>query len=363
MKAINEIVKQLREQAALDIRALLEKDLTYSEISLQIFDAYRAEKDSKEVSQALKLDEKSFRIFERIIYLTILRFFGLEDHSMKDVLATTVFYALNGNSKKERNARIKELEDYFHAMKRHEIEEEASSLLSELYLLSQGSQLETVYRHLYLKYKELDALISAALQILSGMHQKVGQYSNESNDSNDSLIRDMIQDFKLLRTLSDNHPESKNLSCIANLAKIQLVVLTDQDQLLKDGNLKIDHLLFSCKNQINNLAFGLKRFYLQNILMQVECYYLVKQNAIEDALEHSKALTKKAMLEANNFDFPRSVYKDIRNAVVAHKFHARRDKLRPSASLKNTLDSAHHVFKQVVHTDLFGRNPYSHLVN
>ena len=121
-------------------------------------------------------------------------------------------------------------------MKRYEIEEEASSLLSELYLLSQGSQLETVYRHLYLKYKELDSLISSALQILIGLHNKVDQYLYNADQT---LIRDMIQDFKFLRTLSENHSESKNLKCIANLAKIQLVVLVGQDQLLKEGKVKV----------------------------------------------------------------------------------------------------------------------------
>ncbi|MAY83796.1 MAG: hypothetical protein CMP59_06635 [Flavobacteriales bacterium] len=360
MKAINEIVKQLREQAAADIRALLEKDLTYAEISLKIFDAYRAEAETTTVQNELSLDEKSFKIFERIIYLTILRYFGLEDHSMKDVLATTVFYALNGNSKKEKSERIEELEDYFHAMKRYEIEEEASSLLSELYLLSQGSQLETVYRHLYLKYKELDSLISAALQILVGMHNKVENYLHNANPT---LVRDMIQDFKLLRTLSENHPESKNLNCLANLAKIELVVLVGQDQLLKDGKVDIETLLFNCKNQIDSLAFGLKRFHLQNILSQVQCYHLIKHDCLEEALELSNELSNKAMFEAYNYQFPEVVYKDIRNAVVAYKFHARQDKLRPSKSIQNTLDNAQHVFKQVVHTDLFGRNPYSHLVN
>jgi len=360
MKAINEIVKQLRGQAATDIRALLQKDLTYAEISLQIFDAYRAEAESFQLREELRLDDKSFKIFERIIYLTILRYFGLEDYSMKDVLATTVFYALNGNSKKNNTDRIKELEGYFHAMKRYEIEEEASSLLSELYLLSQGSQLETVYRHLYLKYREIDSLISAALQILLGLHNKVEKYLSHANQS---LVRDMIQDFKLLRTLSENHPESKNLECLTNLAKIQLVVLVGQDQLLKDGNLDIDSLLFSCKNQIDALAFGLKRFYLQNILAQLQCYHLVKHDCLEEAMEMSDQLSNKSMLEAYNFEFPTVVYKDIRNAIVAYKFHARQDKLRPSSSIKNTLDNAQHAFKQVVHTDLFGRNPYSHLVN
>ena len=105
MKAINEIVKQLREQAAAEIRALLEKDLTYADISLKIFDAYRAEAESFQIQKDLDLDEKSFKIFERIIYLTVIRYFGLEDHSMKDVLATTVFYALNGNSKKDTNEK------------------------------------------------------------------------------------------------------------------------------------------------------------------------------------------------------------------------------------------------------------------
>lgn len=360
MKAINEIVKQLKEQAALDIRALLEKDLTYAEISLQIFDAYRSEADSIDVREDLRLDEKSFKIFERIIYLTIIRYFGLEDHSMKDVLATTVFYALNGNSKKENAERIKELEDFFHAMKRYEIEEEASSLLSELYLLSQGSQLETVYRHLYLKYKELDSLISASLQILVGLHNKVEKYLYHADQT---LVRDMIQDFKLLRTLSDNNPESKNLKCIATLAKIQLVVLVSQDQLLKEGNLKIETLLFNCKNQIDGLAFGLKRFYLQNILAQVQCYHLIQHDCLEEALEISEQLSNKAMFGAYNFQFPTVVYKDIRNAVVAYKFHARQDKLRPSTLIQNRLDNAQQVFKQVVRTDLFGRNPYSHLVN
>ena len=360
MKAINEIVKQLREQAAAEIRALLEKDLTYADISLKIFDAYRAEAESFQIQKDLDLDEKSFKIFERIIYLTVIRYFGLEDHSMKDVLATTVFYALNGNSKKDTNERIKELEDYFHAMKRYEIEEEASSLLSELYLLSQGSQLETVYRHLYLKYKELDSLISSALQILIGLHNKVDQYLYNADQT---LIRDMIQDFKFLRTLSENHSESKNLKCIANLAKIQLVVLVGQDQLLKEGKVKIESLLFNCKNQIDGLAFGLKRFYLQNILAQVQCYHYIQHDCLEEAMDICDHLSNKAMLEAYNYQFPSIVYKDIRNAVVAYKFHARQDKLRPSTSIKNTLDNAQQVFKQVVHTDLFGRNPYSHLVN
>lgn len=360
MKSVSNIVAHLDEAAAVEIRALLTKDQTYSEISLQIFDIYRQGNDLEQVMDAHKLNGKSFKIFERIIYLTILRYFGLEDNSMKDVLTTTVFYALNGNCQKEKSDRIKELEGYFHSMKRYEIEEEASSILSELYLLSQGSQLETVYRHLYLKYKELDSLISEALQIFENINDGIAQYLVTANYT---YIKVIIQEYKSLRSLAYSNTESKNLKCIMNLAKLNLVVITGQDQLMKEDKVSLEELIFRTKNQIDSLAFGMKRFYFQNIHAQIAALYQIQISELDEAVAIMDKVSLKGMEQAYNFKFPRCIFKDIRNRVVEYKFQERSQSVFNQNSIKSRFFGVQQNFKLAVSADLLPRNPYSHLVN
>lgn len=360
MNAVKSIVSHLEAKAATEVRALLERDHTYSEISLEIFDNYRNQNSLEQVMDAHKLDEKSLKIFERVIYLSILAYYELEDNSMKDVLCTTVFYALNGNCEKEKNERIKELEGYFHSMKRYEIEEEASPLLSELYQLNQGGQLETVYRHLYLKYKELDSLISTSLQLFENINEGIAQYLVTANYT---YITDIIRDYKIMRRLSYSNSESKNLSCLMNLAKLNLVVITGQDQLLKESKESIEDLLFITKNQIDSLSFGLKRFYLQNIYAQVAALYNIQINELEEATKIMDKTTLKGMEVAYNFKFAKCIFKDIRNRVVEHKFQKRNQSVFNQNSIKSKFLEMQQSFKIAVSTDLLPRNPYSHLVN
>jgi len=360
MKAVSNIVGHLEEKAALEIRALLERDQTYSEISVMIFDTYREGSELEPVMEAHKLDAKSFKIFERIIYLTILRYFELEDNSMKDVLTTTIFYALNGNCQKENSDRIKELEGYFHSMKRYEIEEDASSLLSELYLLSQGSQLETVYRHLYLKYKELDSLISEALLLFENINEGIAQYLVTANYT---YIKDIIGEYKSLRNLAYSNSDSKNINCLMNLAKLNLIIITGQDQLLKESKHSIEELLFISKNQIDGLEFGMKRFYLHNIHSQISALYQIQMNELEIAADIMDQVSLKGMEEAFNFKFPKCIFKDIRNRVLEHKFQKRNQSIFNQNSLKTRFMEVQHNLKLAVSADLLPRNPYSHLVN
>lgn len=360
MKEVRNIVEQLKEQAAAEVRTLLEKDQTYAEISLQIFDIYRNGSDLKELMNSHLLNDKSFKIFERIIYLTVLRYYGLEDNSMKDVLATNVFYALNGNSHKEKSERITELEGYFHAMKRYEIEEEASSLLSELYLLSQGSQLETVYRHLYLKYKELDSLISDALLTFERLNGELNTYMITGNQN---AVRDMISEYKQLRKFSEAQPESRSLRCLLNLAKLNLVVVAGQDQLLRDGDQCIQDLLFSCKNQIDSLAFGMKRFYLQNIHSQLAALYAIQESDISSAIEIMNKVNSKGMEQASNLGFPAVLFRDIRNKIIEHKFHTRKHSVKKENIIKTKFNAVQQALSYAASSDLFGRNQYSYIVN
>lgn len=360
MKAVSNIVGHLEDKAALEIRALLEQDQTYAEISVQIFDTYRKGEELEIVMDTHKLNNKSFKIFERIIYLTILRYYELEDNSMKDVLTTTVFYALNGNCQKESSERIKELEGYFHSMKRYEIEEEASSLLSELYQLSQGSQLETVYRHLYLKYKELDSLISQALQIFENINEGIAQYLVTANYT---YIKEIIAEYKVLRRLAYSNPDSKNINCLMNLAKLNLVIITGQDQLLKEGRHSIEELIFISKNQINALSFGMKRFYLHNIHSQLSALYQIQMNELDLAVEIMDKVSLKGMEEAYNFKFAKCIFKDIRNRVVEHKFQKRNQSIFNQNSIRSKFIEVQQNLKLAVSADLLPRNPYSHLVN
>jgi hypothetical protein len=245
-------------------------------------------------------------------------------------------------------------------MKRYEIEEEASSLLAELHLLSQGSQLETVYRHLYLKYKELDSLISTALQLFENINEGIAQYLITANYT---FIKDIIANYKELRRIAFSNPDSKNLSCLRNLAKLNLIIITGQDQLLKEESESLEELLFISKNQISSLAFGMKRFYLQNIHDQIAALYQIQINQPEKAGRIMDGVSLKGMKQAYNFKFPKCIFKDIRNRVIEHKFHQRNQSIFNQDSIRSKFIEVQKSLKLAVSADLFPRNPYSHLVN
>jgi hypothetical protein len=306
MIAVSTLIDHLTQEQLSAIQTQLKEDKTYAVYTLPILEQLLQDKHPEEIAERMQLNDHSYKVFERIIYRNILSYFEVEDKSVKDILPTTVFYAIYGINQKCAEERSSDLEKLFLDMKRHHIQEESIDLLKALYLCNKETQMETVYFHLYEKYRGMAMLSDKGAQYFSQMNYMLGRYLMEGEAT---LIRSMINEYKKIRSLAEREPESYTLQNVKNIARLTLVVICKQEQLLLQDKTSIDELISDCREGIDKLSFGMKKFYLKNIIDHLELY-LVDGLEMENEEQKSRLMSQasaKGLAEAFNYGFPNSL--------------------------------------------------------
>jgi hypothetical protein len=196
-------------------------------------------------------------------------------------------------------------------------------------------------------------------QLIEEFNQLLSIYILNKNENNRKAL---IKVYKSIRALAHGEPQSKTLDCIFNISRFCLVVVADQLQLLKDSDLDKNLLHSLCKAQVNELAFGMKRFYLNNMLNQLSIYYYASEGRMQDAMELSDKVNKIALLEANNFSFPNNLYKEIETEILQFKLYGKqKEALSSLESIK--VVSFPNSFTNAIGQPFYDRSRISHLMN
>ena len=304
MLAVIQIVQQLNEAHTAKVRLLLESDSAYAELTLPIFDSYRKGENEKTAQEKSNLKFNSFKIIERLIYRSILSFYQVEDLSVKDIMQTSLFYALYGSTQKTKVEKKEELEEIFHQLKRFHIEQQAAKLVKELQSLHINTPLESVYAYMSNYYSAIDRANQEIIQQFIQFNTILGEYIEEPKNN---LLKELIGKYKLIRKITTNHSNQTALS-FCYTAKLSLTLLAGQSQILLDGGWTTSTLMAETKNCTNNLPFGMLRFYLKNILTHLEYKWLVSNDKINEANEVFSISSTKSLIEAYNFNFPNNIH-------------------------------------------------------
>tara|TARA_B100001109_G_C18862085_1_gene474582 strand:- start:986 stop:2011 length:1026 start_codon:yes stop_codon:yes gene_type:complete len=312
MLNIEEIVKTLKEDQAQSIANSLGQNCSYSDVSLEIFKCYREGKSATETANELELDFNAFVIFERIIYRCILNYYGEVDKDYKDLLLTSVFYAVYGSQQKEKREKIQELEDLFHKMKQYQIEEASDFLLAEIYELQKGSPLEAVYAHLKQKYSNQASENTKLIEAFKALNSKLSSSTKTSTKT-------LIANYRLIRNLVNDNP-NRISRAILQLARLSLVIVADQVQLLKEDNINKEELLSTCKSSVNEIYFGFLRFYLKNILEQIEVIFLLQNDKLKYGSRKLQEISSER-LEAYNLAFDSCILERFNKKAKENKLN------------------------------------------
>lgn len=302
MRSVKETLIQLNPLHAKAIRQELAKDEGYNQYTLFIFDAFLNHKEAHSIQEELKINEKSFKLFERSIGKAIFEYYNIEDKTVQDLIFSSIFYSLYGSSHKNEQSRTEELEQLFHTMKQFNIEEASAPLLQALKEVNIGSPLEAVYTHLFNKYSTISAEIDEMIAHFSRMNGILGIYEKESENKT-LLKKQLISAYKSIRAIAENH-QNNTSAVILNLAKLVCVVFAKQDQLLKDGNTNLGTLITSTNLLIDKLPFGIDRFYFRNVYHHIYARHLANVDKQEIAKVLLNKVDHKALFEAQNFNFP-----------------------------------------------------------
>ncbi|MEQ8908569.1 MAG: hypothetical protein RIC95_05225 [Vicingaceae bacterium] len=298
MQEVDKIVQSLSVAHADCVKSLLAEDHAYSDISLEIFKAYRANCTADEIREELGLNLKAFKVFERIIYRNLLSFYQIEDKSVKDILLTTVFYAVYGGAAKNQKEKSEELEGLFHQLKQHKIEQVSPCLLEELLSIHKSTPLEAVYKHLHTKYKNQE---KNNHRIFS-QFEKLNQILANNHKTKSNFEKTIIRQYKVIRVLAEENSNPTS-QAILEISKLMLVVICSQTQLLLEKSESIDGLFGRLRQLIEKQPFGFSKFYLENIYAQLEIIYLYKEDKAKQASEVLSSVNQ-TQLEAFNFNFP-----------------------------------------------------------
>lgn len=274
------------------------------------FDNYLTELSEAECISDLDIPYTSFKVFERIIERAILDFYEIKDASIRDMIFSSIFYAVYGNAKKSTADKAKELEDLFHTLKQFNLSEESYLVTSKLLELHEGTQLEPVYKYLSDKYAVVSYKKQLSFQYLTEFNQLLTDIYNKA--SKKSGKKEIIACYKEIRSLYLTN-ENNTSKAIFHLVKFECVSLLGQKQLLKDGNNSVQSLIKNLSNEIDAMAFGIERFYLKNIYTHLYADYLCSIGKTESALDYLNRQNSKGIIKGYNFNFPNHISEKILN--------------------------------------------------
>jgi len=309
MLPLHILLKQLTTLQSLTVERLLQESVSFDSKALLVFNSMMLGQNAEEIKAECHLTDDNYPKYERPIYNCILEIYGVKANTVKDNLLIETYYAVNETVYNNEDEKAKNLERIFHQLKKNQIEQESVDLLLALHKLHLGTPLQAVYSHLYDKYKKIKQANNTAIEIFVGLNKKLTSYLK--NRSNDDIARKMILDYKSIRQLN-GEAENRSLSTILNVSRLLLASIGNQKQLLKDDNIDEVVLLSNCKNDVDNLPFGVERYFMQNIIMQIE----MLQNT-EELVSRKEKETKSIksahvrFTEPYNFSFPNEVYQQI----------------------------------------------------
>ncbi len=286
------------------VRTQLANDEGYNQFTLVIFDGFLKGNTAEEIQTELNLDLKSFKLFERNIEKTIFDFYELEDKKVQDLIFSSIFYSLYSSKHESLADRNAELEQLFHSMKQFGIEQAAAPLLKSLYEANINSPLEAVYEHLYSKYANMAKLNQAIYTEFEQFNLFLDDYLRGSNQASQSRI--LVKQYKKIREMA-KLADNNTAKMILQLCKLICIVYCGQDQLLRNDSIGLGELLTSTHQGIENLPFGLDRFYLKNVFQHAYAKHLENVDKKEIARYILKKETESHLFEAYNFNFPNEV--------------------------------------------------------
>ena len=277
----------------------LQQQVSYNSSSLLVFNCLMLGQKKNEIIEECMLNEKNYPKYERPIYNCILDLFELKASNAKDNILTEVHYAIYEQSYESNTAKVKALENLFHQMKRYGIEQESAPLLKEMRDLSIGSPLYAVYHHLYNKYTDIAECNEEIFKSFAVLNTKL--YAFIDDDNSEISTKDLVKEYKTIRTLHHS-AENKTSETVLNFAMLLLATYAGQKQLLLDNKIELKDLFTLCRSQINDLPFGIERFYLNNIFHQTTKYAI---DVLELSLESEAVLFPIDNLntDAPNFSF------------------------------------------------------------
>jgi|SRR5690554_490052 len=294
MLKVVEIVNKLPDVHKQGVRSVMATNGAFAAISLQLFEAYLAGKSEEEAYLDSDLEYREFKIIERLVYRAIISFYNLEDKKIRDLIPSSIFYALHGTIEKTDLEKKELLKGLFHQMKQHDIDEEALPLIDALLKLFQNTQMKGVYVELSKYYQGINQAIQKAIALFEEFNNLLKQ---QAINPSKNTVQQQIIVFKKIRTLVSQRPSPTTIA-IFNLCKLILVVRSKQTQILKDGNWDTTSLLNYSKQKIDCLPFSIKRFYLQNIWEQINLPYS------DIAIDSNTLNHLRKNLNAYNFGYP-----------------------------------------------------------
>lgn len=293
-----------------EVRNNLSEDKAYNKFTLAIFDAYVQDIAENEIQLELTLSPSSFKVFERVIERCIFSFYGIEDSSIRDMIFSSIFYAVYGSNEKSKADKTVELEELFHSLKQFDLEQESSLISSKLYELNISTQLEPVYQHLSVKYTSIAYKNQICFSYLNEFNSTLTEVLADLNDK--KAIKQLIFVHKKIRSLYNNNINNTS-KAIYNLTKFILVALVGQNQILNESTQSVEELLAELSKDMKLLPFGMERFYLNNIYTHAYSNYLANTGSLKLA---SHVLNKKneiQLFESFNFNFPNHISRNILN--------------------------------------------------
>lgn len=301
------LLNQMDDSETLRIERLVQSKVKVNNPVLYYLNSYLLKISPDELQKEMNsFDPQKQPIHDRFIYNCILEYYNLKPIEEKELLLSEVFAAVHTKSFASDLERISELERLFHKMKKVGVEQESSELLFALYQLNIGKPLEVVYHHLYKKYAGQKEQNNNALNHFINLNNLLGEFLVSKNET---ITKTLILEYKKIRNLNNEY-ENRILTTILNMSKLILTVICGQDQLLREERQSIPDLFATCESNIEDLPFGMEKFYFQNIFKQLNLFHSPINVNIKAWLKESS--------NANNFDFPKSFASIIKKKIKSN---------------------------------------------
>lgn len=273
----------------------VQKQVNYDSPTLTILNGLLLGESKDEIIENSLIDASIYHKYSRPIYNSILELFQLKPITSRDNFLSKMHYAVHEENYKNEESKTRTLEQLFHELKRYGMEQESAPVLKELVYLNRVSPLKAVYKHLEEKYTHYNQNNFKAIQIFEKFNQDFSDFF--SNPDSEISIKELKQSFKNIR-LINSYTENNTSKSLVSLSKLILVVYCDQKQLLKENSkLTTKKLFFETLKNVNAMPFGLERFYLLNIMKQVQEY------AIDFLKLNIRPIISTTPLDAPNFSF------------------------------------------------------------
>lgn len=305
MLPVSTLLNQLTTMQQLAVESDLQSKVAYNSSTLSVFSSMLFGETKKEILASCALDNNNYPKKERPIYQALLDFYGLTAETSRDQFMAEVHFAIHEETYADKNEKVKRLEELFHQMKRHNLEQESTNLLFELTNITVGSPLHAVYEHLYHKYSAMEINNNLAFTAFENLNVKISDYLTQNLKEHNT--KDLISVYKEIRTLHSKN-ENKISSCLLNTSMFLLASYCNQTQLLKENRWSMTDLFETCKNEINLLPFGVEKMFLENIFNKT------LKNAIQkNSLEITTSVFQRLKKEENKitaYDFGLVIQED-----------------------------------------------------